>query len=261
MSPTTQTGAARPTIVLIPGWHEKAHDLRVLVQGRGDLPGLTARGYDASTFDLQDESLPHRINRFAAYLASLKRTEPWRFPVSILGYSLGGIVARGVLRAHPALRDDIGHVVLLGAPNWGLQLSAVPQIARIARLPWRELYDIDPGDRFVPDLNGTDGKWVTEKRKRVWVCDREPWVVPPGTRVLAIGGLVPRFRDGDGLVSVDEATMGGRIPNSIVTDPHANHLNLTGETAAVATIVRGFLRSDGVWPRVLDAVCTFTAAG
>ena len=62
------------------------------------------------------------------------------------------------------------------------------------------------------------------------------------------------------LVSVDSATMGGRIPYVAITDPHANHLNVTGETDKVAMAVRGFLRSDGVWPHVLDeAFCAFVA--
>jgi len=30
------------TILLIPGWHEKAHDLRTVTHGRPSLPGLSS---------------------------------------------------------------------------------------------------------------------------------------------------------------------------------------------------------------------------
>lgn len=210
------------------------------------------------TFELLSaESLPERIDRFAAYIRDLRRREPWRFPAVVMGYSMGGIVARGLLRRHPELAADISHMVLLATPNWGLNLSVLPFMARIAGLPWRELYNIDPDNAFVRWLNGAGGRWQDLRRQRIWRTAREPWVAPPGVRLLAIAGVVPRYGDGDGLVSVDSATMGGRIPSVTITDRHANHLNVTGETDLIAAIVRGFLRSDGVWPGVLDAVCSF----
>ncbi|GAC1582796.1 MAG: hypothetical protein NVS3B28_01020 [Candidatus Velthaea sp.] len=245
------------TVLLIPGWNEKAHDLRTITHGRPPLPGLAARGFEPLTFEVATESLPERIDRFAEFIRSLKKTEPARFPAVILGYSMGGIVARGLLRRHPELAADISHVALLATPNWGLRLAVIPAIARIIGLPWRELYNIDPEHEFVPWLNGCAGRWKRVRGKRVWQTDADPWVAPPGVRLLAIAGVVPRFKDGDGLVSVDSATMGGRIPSVTITDPHANHLNVTGETDLAATLTRGFQRSDGVWPQVLDAFCSF----
>ena len=233
----------RRTVVLIPGWHEKAHDLRTLTHGRGSLPGLTARGFDALTFELQMESLTERIDRFALFLRGLRKREPERFPVSLIGYSMGGIVARGLLRRHPDIAGLLSHVCLIAAPNWGLHLGPLPKIARLVGLPWRELYDIDPDRAFVNALNLDDGG--------------EVWTLPKGLPALAIAGVVPRFRDGDGVVSADSASMGGRIPSFTITDRHANHLNVTGETDKIALVLRGFQRSDGVWPQVLDAFCAF----
>ncbi len=246
------------TILLIPGWHEKAHDLRTITHGRPPLPGLAARGYDPKTFELlPDESLPERIDRFADYVRALKVAEPTRFPLSIFGYSMGGIVARGLLHRHPELVPDISHVALLATPNWGLPMADVPALARVVGLPWKELYDIDPQREFIPTLNGCHGDWNDIDGTRVWLPDQEPWIAPAGVKMLAIAGIVPRFQDGDGLVTTDSATMGGRIPSVIITDRHANHLNVTGETDSIATLVRGFQRSDGVWPQVLDAFCEF----
>lgn len=245
------------TVLLIPGWHEKAHDLRTITHGRPPLPGLAARGFDPITFELRQESLPERIDRFARFVRELKLREPDRFPAILVGYSMGGIVVRGLFRRHPDLVADFTHVVALATPNWGLHLSVIPAVARVIGLPWRELYNIDPEHSFVPWLNGCDGK--PERRGLQHICkmDCEPWVAPAGVKMLAIAGVVQRFKDGDGLVTTDSATMGGRIPSVIISDPHANHLNVTGETDFVATLVRGFLRSDGVWPRVIDAICAF----
>ena len=246
------------TILLIPGWHEKAHDLRTITHGRLPLPGLAARGFDPKTFELEpDESLPERIDRFAAYIRDLKSREPWRFPLALFGYSMGGIVARGLLQRHPELVPDITHCAILATPNWGLPMNEVPVIARWIGLPWRELFDIDPSREFVPALNRCHGEWSDVDGTRVWMPDCEPWIAPASVKMLAIAGIVPRFADGDGLVTVDSATMGGRIPSITITDRHANHLNVTGETDTIATIVRGFQRSDRVWPQVLDAFSRF----
>lgn len=245
------------TVLLIPGWHEKAHDLRTIVHGRNPLAGLEGRGFEALVFPLRSESLPARIGRFARFLRDLKRREAARFPVSVFGYSMGGIVARGVLRRYPDLARDIAHLVLLATPNWGLPMGRLARLARLVGLPWRELYNIDPENTFLPWLNGCTGSWARRNGTRVFVPDREPWLAPPNVPVFAVAGVVPRFRDGDGLVTVDSATMGGRFPSSVVGDRHANHLNLTGETDTLAVAVRGFLRTDAVWPRVLDAACSF----
>lgn len=245
------------TVFLIPGWHEKAHDLRTITHGRPGFSGLAARGFEPFTFELENESLPERIDRFAGYIRAFKAREPWRFPACLFGYSMGGIVARALFRRHPDLAADFSHLLLLAVPNWGLQLSVLPALARIAGLPWRELYEIEPENRFVPELNGTNGRFVKRGRERIWVPDREPWIAPAGMQTLAIAGVVPRYGDGDGLVSVDSATMGGRIPAVTVVDRHANHLNVTGETDTVAMVLRGFMRTDGVWPRVLDAFSGF----
>ena len=221
------------------------------------MPGLAARGFEPFTFELTKETLPERIDRFAAYLRAYKAREPGRFPACLIGYSMGGIVARGLLRRHPDLVPEISHLMLLAVPNWGLRLSVLPKLARIVGLPWRELDEIDAKHPFLHDLNGTTGRLVTRGRTNQWVPDHEPWVVPAGLNTLAVAGVVPRYRDSDGLVSVDSATMGGRIPSVSLVDPHANHLNVTGETDKVAMLVRGFVRTDRVWPRVLDAFCAF----
>jgi len=176
-------------------------------------PPVVTRSFER----LPHESLPERIDRFADYIRDHKAREPGRFPLSLFGYSLGGIV------------------------GW----------------PWRELYNIDPESEFVPTLNRCHGTWSDRDGTRVWVPDREPWIAPPSVKLLAIAGIVPRCGDGDGLVTVDSATMGGRIPSIAITDRHANHRNVTGETDTIATIVRGFRRSDGVWPKVLEAFCDF----
>ena len=170
---------------------------------------------------LPHESLPERIDRFADYIRDHKAREPGRFPLSLFGYSLGGIVARGLLHRHANLIPAISHIALLATPNWEYRWRISPAFARVVGLPWRELYNIDPKSEFVPTLNRCHGTWSDRDDTRIWVHDREPWIAPPSVKLLAIAGIVPRCGDGDGLVTVDSATMGGRIPSIVITDRHA----------------------------------------
>jgi len=165
----------RKTILLIPGWHEKAHDLRTVTHGRPPLPGLAARGFDPRTFELQpDESLLERIDRFAEFIRDLKNREPERFPLALFGYSMGGIVARGLLYRHPELVPDISHIALLATPNWGLPMAEIPALARIVGLPWRELYNIDPEREFVGRLWSSRPCWRISLLRTVRTTGRKP---------------------------------------------------------------------------------------
>lgn len=54
---------------------------------------------------------------------------------------------------------------MLAVPNWGLELGALPALARLTGLPWRELYDIDP-------------EHATGSIMRFGICPREARLSP-----------------------------------------------------------------------------------
>ena len=114
---------------------------------------------------------------------------------------------------------------------------------------------------FMRWLNGTSGHWqfVHDKRNRIWVLDSEPWVGPPGAKMLSIMGLVPkRGGDNDGLVWADSATLGSRIPARYVVGPHANHMNIIGHFDPIIMLSKGFLANNHVWPLTVAAILEFT---
>src|SRR5581483_1073622 len=106
---STEYGA-RPTlandlgmrVVLIPGWNEGADQMRVFADGRHGKPGLTARGFECSVFDGGSGSLRDRIDQCKQFIAGLRAAAGAADErVALFGYSAGGLVARGVVRAYP----------------------------------------------------------------------------------------------------------------------------------------------------------------
>jgi len=114
---------------------------------------------------------------------------------------------------------------------------------------------------FMRWRNGTSGRWerVHDKRNRIWVPDKEPWVAPEGAKLLTIQGLVPqRGGDNDGLVWADSSTLGSRIPAHYVVGPHTNHMNIIGHFDPVIMLTKAFFKNDKVWPQTLRAIVDFT---
>jgi hypothetical protein len=248
-------------LVLIPGWNEAGKHMATFAYGRHDLDGLNAFGFDCSIFPDGREGLRERIDRFAAFLDVLREREPDAFPVSTLGYSAGGLINRGFLRAYPERAGEIAATVQVAAPNTGLITNYAAATLRFAGLPVHVLRDMDVESPFLRWLNGVGGHWETDpdnRRKQRWYLSGEPWVAPPGHRIVQIGGRMPRYHSqSDGVVMVESASLDGAMPTTWVDGDEANHLNLGAVENLFATIFRRFKHDDRVWPRVIELCARF----
>ncbi|MBC5830013.1 MAG: hypothetical protein GIW98_07490 [Candidatus Eremiobacteraeota bacterium] len=250
------------TILMVPGYNEPPDHLEIIAKGKNGLPGLDLYGLQARTFPQQDDYLRDRVDRFSEHLDDL-RDDGVQFPIVTLGYSLGGLVVRGFLRAYPERRHLVSHTIMIGAPNWGVTTLSMPHITRLMRVPDKAMGDMDVASDFMRWLNGTGGHWklVPDKRHRLWDLEDEPIVGPPDSKMLSIVGVVPaRGGDNDGLVWADSATLGGRIAAHYICGPHANHMNLIGHFDILIMISKGFLRNNKVWPLTVLAIRRFVEA-
>jgi pimeloyl-ACP methyl ester carboxylesterase len=248
-------------LVLIPGWNESSAMMRTFIDGRNGIDGFAAYGFDCTLFPDGNDDLRDRIDRFAAWLDVLRSREPEAFPVATLGYSAGGLINRGFLRAYPERAHEIAATIQLGAPNGGLVTNYTVGTLRLARMPVNVLRDLDCASPFMTWLNGTSGSWVPDpdnRKKKRWRLDGDPWVVPAGHRIMHIAGRMPRYHlQSDGIVMIESATLDGALQARTIDDDAANHLNLGAVSNIVATIVRRFANDDKMWPTVVDLSARF----
>ena len=249
------------TLILIPGYNEPPEHFDLLRRGTPLVPGLDAYGITSLTFSEFNDTMDQRIDRFARFVDEVA-DDPRNHPIAVLGYSLGGLVARGYLKRYARRASILSHTITIATPHWGVQTLIMPFIHTMLRTPDRTFADMDIISPFIEWLNETPGKWILNKRGYLdWALRREPWVAPPGTRILSIVGLVPsRGGDNDGLVWGDSATLGSRIPAHFIVGPHANHMNVIGHFDPVIMALKGFLSNDRVWPLTLAAITRFLEA-
>lgn len=247
-------------VVLIPGWHEKSNAMRVFIDGRDGLDGLASYGFDCTIFPSGHDGLRDRVERFAKFVDTLKQREPESFPIATIGYSAGGLVNRGFLRAYPERAGEIAATIQIATPNTGLISNYIANLLRVMWIPHRVVKDLDVASPFLYWLNGTGGHWVpsTRRGKARWRLSGTPWVVPAGHRYLAIAGAVDRFEhESDGVVLLDSATLEGHAPSVVVDDPMANHLNLGAVFNIVGFLGRGFRADDRIWRRNIETIAKF----
>jgi pimeloyl-ACP methyl ester carboxylesterase len=246
-------------LVLIPGWNEAAGRMRLLVEGRRGLPGLASAGFDCSLFDIGSGSLTQRVEQFAAFLSGLRAASA-SAPVGVLGYSAGGVIARGFLREHPERAHEIAATLQLAAPNAGIVTDDLGGLLRGIRMSGDVIEDLDIESDFMRRLNGVGGHWETVPgtRDKTWKLDGEPWVAPPGARICNIAGRMPRYENrSDGIVLVESATLNDRLTHVFIDGRQANHLNLSGVSNLVTTLFRRWRADDAYWPRVVDEARRF----
>ena len=158
-------------VILIPGWNEQAKLMRTFSDGRNGKDGLAAFGFDCTVFPDGNETLRERIDRFGSFLDRLHAREPDAFPVATVGYSAGGLINRGFLRAYPQRAHEIAATVQVAAPNTGLVTNYAVGTLRLARMPTHMLADMDVASPFMTWLNGCTGHWVTDPdnpKKQRW---------------------------------------------------------------------------------------------
>ncbi len=245
------------TMVMVPGYNEPPDHFSILEKGRRGIPGIEAAGFSCVTFGAKNDSLRDRIDRFATFIEDLDRERP-DHRLSLLGYSLGGLVVRGYLLAYPERAKRISECIAIAPPNWGVMEGSIPHVARAMRMSDQSMEDMKLDSEFMRWLNGTSGHWVGEGKKARWVLDAEPRLVPVETRFLSIVGLIPRRGDdNDGLIWADSATLGGRLPADFISDPHANHMNVIGHFDPVIFALKGFWSNDRIWPQVVRKILDF----
>jgi|SRR5579884_1540751 len=246
---------------MVPGYNEPPEHFDLLRRGTRQVPGLDAYGIESVIFAQFNDTLMERIDRFAQFVTSLHDSGR-KFPIALVGYSLGGLVVRGFLRRYPHRAAEISHTVMIATPNWGVQTFALPQIYAMLRTPDKAFGDMDLYSEFIRWLNGTGGRWeLTRRGWHDWVLNDEPWVGPPGAKMLSIVGLVPaRGGDNDGLVWGDSATLGSRIPAHFIVRPNCNHMNVIGHFDPWIMLSKGFRANERVWPLTLRALTRFLGA-
>jgi pimeloyl-ACP methyl ester carboxylesterase len=232
--------------------------MRTFIDGREGLDGLASYGFDCTVFPGGRDALRPRIDRFAQYLEALKAREPDAFPVATIGYSAGALVNRGFLRAYPERADEIAATVQIAGPNCGLISNYVANILKLMWIPHRVINDLDVASEFLTWLNDTSGSWVPThdpKHKR-WKLNRMPWTYPDGHRSLAIAGKIAK-EDSDGVILLDSATLENHLPNLVIADKMANHLNLGAVFDIVALLARGFRSDNRIWRQEVEIIARF----
>jgi len=241
-------------VVLIPGWNEGADQMRVFADGRHGKPGLTARGFECSVFDGGSGSLRDRIDQCKQFIAGLRAAAGAADErVALFGYSAGGLVARGVVRAYPDA--PVAAIFQLAAPNAGIVMDDPKGLLRRVHFDRSVLEDLDMESDFLRWLNGTQGHWVSGPRgsRERWIFDRAPWVTADGVPIANAVGRVPRYgMRGDGIVLVDSATLNGAVPHAFLDGKRANHLNLGGTWNPLTVVLRRWLSDDTYWPQAVE---------
>jgi pimeloyl-ACP methyl ester carboxylesterase len=245
-------------VVLLPGWHENSDVMRTFIDGRNGVEGLAAYGFDCTIFPGGRDALRPRIDRFAQFLDGLKLREPGAFPVATIGYSAGGLVNRGFLRAYPDRVSEIAATIQIGAPNTGLISNYIANLLKLMWIPHRVIDDLDVASDFLLWLNGCSGTWVPthNPKKKRWKLDRTPWGVPEGHRSLSIAGRLAK-EESDGVIRVDSATLEHTLPETIIAHSMANHLNLGAVFDIVAFLGRGFRSDDKIWHQEVEIIARF----
>jgi pimeloyl-ACP methyl ester carboxylesterase len=245
-------------VVLVPGWHENSDVMRTFIDGRHGIDGLAAYGFDCTIFPGGRDALRPRIDRFAQFLDGLKLREPDAFPVATIGYSAGGLVNRGFLRAYPERVSDIAATIQIAAPNCGLISNYIAHLMRLMWIPHQVIEDLDVASPFLTWLNETSGTWIPtdNPKKKRWKLSRRPWTVPEGHRTLAIAGQLAKEAS-DGVILLDSATLEHQLPEVIIADSMANHLNLGAVFDIVAFLGRGFRADDVIWHREVEIIARF----
>ncbi len=249
------------TLVLVPGYSEDPAHFEAFEFGRGAHPGLRDHGFACVRFPRHTERLRERIDRFAEFMEAL-RADGMPTPFVLVGYSLGGLVVRGYLRAYPNRTHDVEHAVTIATPHWGIATAPLSILSRLFFIPDRALPDLDFNSDFLRWLNETGGHWETmPDGNTIYTLDHEPYIAPPHVAVHTIVGMIPsRGLASDGLVNADSATLGSRLPAHFIIGPHANHMNLIGYFELHVMLLAGFWVNDDVWPMTVRAIARMTDA-
>jgi len=236
-------------VILIPGWNEAEEQMAVFASGRHGLPGLVDFGFRCEFFDGGRGNLRERVDELAAFISGLGSKQ-----FALFGYSAGGLIARGLLRAYPDA--PISAIFQLAAPNAGIVTDWPGVLFHQIHFDASVISDMDVESDFITWLNTTSGYWQTDPatKKKRWVLRSTPWVAPAGMPIFNFIGRVPRYADEtDGIVRVESAALCGAIPHGYIDGTNANHLNLGGTWNPLTFVLRGWSSDDRLWPQSVGA--------
>ncbi len=249
-------------LVLIPGWNENRNAMDVFVRGRHGIDGFAANGFTCAVFDGGRGALSDRIDQFAQFLSGLQSADRSDEPVALFGYSAGGLIARGLLRSGQS-QVRIAAIFQLGAPNAGIVTDNLNGLLHRLHFSKSVVADMDIESSFMRWLNGTLGHWVTDAAsdEKQWKLDGKPWVAGD-VPIFNLAGRLARYRNrSDGVVIVESASLDGNVPCEFLTDPSANHLNLSGSWNPFTLFLRRWLWNDRLWPRAVQSATRFMQRG
>jgi hypothetical protein len=233
-------------VVLIPGWHGDPASFNWMIPAL-EAAGLTVLDFDAARPGRQALSYAptaggQHIPEVAADVvqpaveAALARAGyPPRAPVDIVGYSMGGLVARSLIEKG-GWASRVGTVVMLGTPNHGTIAAWVPgTIGGFGR--WNATGgDMRPRSPFLRSLGTAE---------------------PTGERYVGIGGApawlpVPRHDfDGDGVAHGYDGLVPSESP-FLAGDEHylvpVHHAALPQDPQALQLIVEALGRRPAAPP-------------
>lgn len=222
-------------VVLIPGWHGDAASFGRMIPAL-QAAGLTVLDFDpgspgpqalsyAPTGDGQHiPDLAGAVVRPAIEAALARAGYPPGAPVDMVGYSMGGLVARYLIEK-AGWAGRVGTLVMLGTPNHGTFEAWVPgTVGGFGR--WNATGgDMRPGSPFLRTMDPFE---------------------PPGERYVAIGGAPPWLPlprhdyDGDGVAHGHDGLVPSESP-FLSGDEHylvpAHHGALPADPQAVALVV------------------------
>ena len=248
-------------LILLAGWNEAVKYMGTFSYGRRGNDGFDAFGFDGTVFPKTHGTMRDRIEHFATFLDQLRDREPDAFPIATLGFSVGGLINRGFLRAYPERAGEIAATLQLAAPNGGLITNYFSRTMRLVGIPDHVMSDIDVESDFMRWLNDVGGHWEPDPdnpHKQRWHLNGHPWIAPPGHRILQIAGRMPKYGlQSDGVVMVESANLDGAMPTTYIDGDEANHLNLGAVSNVFATIFRRFRHDDAAWPRVVEVGARF----
>jgi pimeloyl-ACP methyl ester carboxylesterase len=239
-------------VVLLPGWNEGADGMRLFAEGRHGRQGLAAAGFDCRLFDGGKGPLRDRIEQLAQFLAGLQSQDSDESGVTLFGYSVGGLIARALLRTYP--RSAIAAIFQLAAPHAGIVTNDLRGLLRRIHFDRDVLEDLDIESSFMHWLNQTGGHWDSDPTtlEKRWKLDKKPWVISANVPIFNLIGRVPRYRNNsDGVVRVESASLNGLIRHHVIAAENANHLNLGATWNPLTLLLRGWRRDDALWPRAV----------
>lgn len=227
VAPAQWARAERPVpVVLIPGWHgdPASFDRMIPALERAGLsvldfdpgrPGAQALAYSPAGDGQHIPDVATRIVRPAIEAALARAGYPPGSAVDVVGYSMGGLVARYLVEK-VGWAARVGTLVMLGTPSHGTIAAWVPgTIGGFGR--WNATGgDMRPGSAFLRSMGTAE---------------------PPGERYVAIGGAPPwlPFRY-DGLVPSESPFLTGDERYLVP----AHHGALPRDPQALALVVSAF---------------------